>query len=81
MAVGCGKSHTLISTKDGRLFAFGNNADNQCGLDDPTPYDSPQEVRMSEKLVFVQLVGGSCHSVGLTGELSSSRAGRCSTPA
>ncbi|XP_043216160.1 X-linked retinitis pigmentosa GTPase regulator-like [Amphibalanus amphitrite] len=31
-AVGCGKSHTVIGTEDGKLFAFGLNQDGQLGL-------------------------------------------------
>lgn len=68
-AIGCGTSHTLVGTSTGQLFAFGSNSDHQCGLDEGSIVATPTEVELDERIVFKQLCGGSCHSVGLDSEL------------
>lgn len=63
--IGCGKSHTLIGTANGKLYSFGNNSDKQCGVDDEENVLTPTEVDLQEEIVFKQLCGGSNHSVAL----------------
>ena len=63
--VGCGKSHTLIGTSSGQLFAFGSNSDHQCAVDLDGSVETPTEVLLDEPIVFKQLSGGSSHSAGL----------------
>ncbi|XP_052123061.1 X-linked retinitis pigmentosa GTPase regulator-like isoform X2 [Frankliniella occidentalis] len=42
--VACGKSHTIISTFSGKVFAFGSNMDCQLGVGDTEERVSPEEV-------------------------------------
>ena len=63
--IGCGAHHTLVGTSTGDLFAFGQNTDNQCGLDSASNVDKPTRVELEKPIIFTELCGGSSHSVGL----------------
>ena len=74
----CGKAHTVVYTRSGKLFAFGSNAEGQLGVGRAPEYsDVPME--LSTKGVIreelIKLAAGSVHSMALgrdTGELRTS---------
>ena len=53
-AVACGKSHTIIATESGRLYAFGSNTEGQLGigLKDEDSCEQPLEIIIQEKGIY-----------------------------
>lgn len=74
----CGKAHTVVYTRSGKLFAFGSNAEGQLGVGRTPEYsDIPMELSTKEVVreEVVKLAAGSVHSIALgrkTGELRTS---------
>ena len=72
--VACGKAHTLVYTRSGKLFAFGSNAEGQLGVGRTPEYsDVPMELSTREVIreEVDKLAAGSVHSMALgkrTGE-------------
>ena len=70
----CGKAHTLVYTRSGKLFAFGYNAEGQLGVGRTPEYsDVPMELSTREVIreEVDKLAAGSVHSMALgkrTGE-------------
>ena len=71
----CGKAHTVVYTRSGKLFSFGSNAEGQLGVG-RTPEYSDVPMQLSTKEVIreevVKLAAGSVHSMALgrkSGEL------------
>ena len=71
----CGKAHTVVYTRSGKLLAFGSNAEGQLGVG-RTPEYSDVPMQLSTKEVIreevVKLAAGSVHSMALgrkSGEL------------
>ena len=71
----CGKAHTVVYTRSGKMFAFGSNAEGQLGVGRTPEYsDIPMELSTKEVIreEVVKLAAGSVHSMALgrkTGEL------------
>jgi len=70
--IAAGGSHSLALTCDGEVYAWGNNADCQCGVpsDDPQDHTQPGAVQVPvflERLPpgAVEVVGGGFHSLAL----------------
>ncbi|XP_058829831.1 probable E3 ubiquitin-protein ligase HERC4 isoform X2 [Topomyia yanbarensis] len=63
----CGNSHTLLLTKDGKLFACGNNDLGQLGHDsNDVPNKRPQFVSSLENYIITQVSCGTAHSLAIT---------------
>lgn len=66
--VACGKGHTIVATKCGRLFSFGSNSDGQLGVGEFGDKTIPQLIntkRFSEDAI--KAVSAGCfHSACLT---------------
>ncbi|OWZ16113.1 Regulator of chromosome condensation (RCC1) [Phytophthora megakarya] len=66
-SVAAGKNHSLASSPDGRLFAWGNDEMGQCGLSScPQIYTLPHLVTSMVGLRVTQLAAGEAHSAVLT---------------
>ncbi|KAG1685519.1 hypothetical protein DVH05_008296 [Phytophthora capsici] len=66
-SVAAGKQHTLVSSPDGRLFAWGNDEMGQCGLSScPQIYTLPHLVISLIGLRVTQMAAGEAHSAVLT---------------
>ncbi|KAL3663592.1 hypothetical protein V7S43_011479 [Phytophthora oleae] len=66
-SVAAGKQHSLVSSPDGRLFAWGNDEMGQCGLSScPQIYTLPHLVTSLIGLRVTQLAAGEAHSAVLT---------------
>jgi alpha-tubulin suppressor-like RCC1 family protein len=66
-SVAAGKHHSLASSPDGRLFAWGNDEMGQCGLSScPQIYTLPHLVTSLVGLRVTQLAAGEAHSAVLT---------------
>ncbi|GMF22417.1 unnamed protein product [Phytophthora lilii] len=67
-SVAAGKLHSLVSSPDGRLYAWGNDEMGQCGLSScPQIYTLPHLVTSLVGLRVTQLAAGEAHSAVLTG--------------
>ena len=55
--------HTIILTKDGTVFACGNNQEGQLGLDDYKDRNTFTEVTLPDDKVASQVVAGSMHTM------------------
>ena len=71
----CGKAHTVVYTRSGKLFAFGSNAEGQLGVGRAPEYsDIPMELSSAKEVIreeVAKLAAGSVHSLALgrkTGE-------------
>ncbi|KAG7388556.1 hypothetical protein PHYPSEUDO_012193 [Phytophthora pseudosyringae] len=66
-SVAAGKQHSLASSPDGRLFAWGDDEMGQCGLSScPQIYTLPHLVASLVGLRVTQLAAGEAHSAVLT---------------
>ncbi|KAG6961975.1 hypothetical protein JG688_00008835 [Phytophthora aleatoria] len=66
-SVAAGKQHSLVSSNDGRIFAWGNDEMGQCGLSScPQIYTLPHLVTSLIGLRVTQLAAGEAHSAVLT---------------
>ena len=73
--VACGKAHTVVYTRSGKLFSFGSNAEGQLGVGRAPEYsDIPMELSSAKEVIreeVAKLAAGSVHSLALgrkTGE-------------
>ena len=73
--VACGKAHTVVYTRSGKLFSFGSNAEGQLGVGRAPEYsDIPMELSAAKEVIreeVAKLAAGSVHSLALgrkTGE-------------
>ncbi|XP_078618718.1 X-linked retinitis pigmentosa GTPase regulator-like isoform X2 [Branchiostoma floridae x Branchiostoma japonicum] len=66
--VACGRSHTLIATEDGKLYAFGNNGETQLGVTGMQTSPSPVLVESMTAQNIIALSAGTDHSAALTGD-------------
>ncbi|XP_035686507.1 X-linked retinitis pigmentosa GTPase regulator-like isoform X1 [Branchiostoma floridae] len=66
--VACGRSHTLIVTEDGKLYAFGNNGETQLGVTGMQTSPSPVLVESMTAQNIIALSAGTDHSAALTGD-------------
>jgi alpha-tubulin suppressor-like RCC1 family protein len=67
--VAAGTSHTLALSADGRLYAWGANADGQLGDGSTAPHHSPAVVALPAALghaAWKQIAAGTSHSLALT---------------
>ncbi|KAK1941892.1 Ultraviolet-B receptor UVR8 [Phytophthora citrophthora] len=65
--IAAGKQHSLVSSPDGRLYAWGNDEMSQCGLSScPQIYTLPHLVTSLIGLRVTQLAAGEAHSAVLT---------------
>ncbi|KFM74797.1 X-linked retinitis pigmentosa GTPase regulator, partial [Stegodyphus mimosarum] len=65
--VACGRSHTLVATDGGHVYAFGSNSEGQLGSADEQPvHTSPIRVQGLEGVTIKMLSGGADHSLALT---------------
>ncbi|KAI6232114.1 putative E3 ubiquitin-protein ligase HERC4 [Aphelenchoides besseyi] len=64
--VACGATHTVVLTRDGRIYAFGGNTFGQLGNDDRKDQPSPSLVVDLRNQPVVSIAAGSNHSVVLT---------------
>ena len=71
----CGKAHTVVYTRSGKLFSFGSNAEGQLGVGRAPEYsDIPMELSAAKEVIreeVAKLAAGSVHSLALgrkTGE-------------
>ena len=64
--VGCGSGHTIIITKDGTLYSFGDNGYGQLGLGDNTPMNIPILVAALNDLKVKVVSCGNNHTVIIT---------------
>ncbi|XP_002730519.1 X-linked retinitis pigmentosa GTPase regulator-like, partial [Saccoglossus kowalevskii] len=63
--VACGRSHTIVCTKAGRLYSFGAGSDGQLGTGDAQCATSPQLINLPEQK-YKLLSAGTDHSAALT---------------
>ncbi|CAH1230080.1 RPGR [Branchiostoma lanceolatum] len=66
--VACGRSHTLVATEDGKLYAFGNNGETQLGVTGMQTSPSPVLVESMTAQNIIALSAGTDHSAALTGD-------------
>ncbi|KAI8520526.1 hypothetical protein Bbelb_002800 [Branchiostoma belcheri] len=66
--VACGRSHTLVATEDGKLYAFGNNGESQLGVTSMQTSPSPVLVESMTAQNIIALSAGTDHSAALTGD-------------
>ncbi|XP_071041635.1 X-linked retinitis pigmentosa GTPase regulator isoform X7 [Parasteatoda tepidariorum] len=65
--IACGRSHTLVATAGGHIYAFGSNSEGQLGSADEEPiHSSPVRVQGLEGITIKMLSGGADHSMALT---------------
>ncbi|KAI6173263.1 putative E3 ubiquitin-protein ligase HERC4 [Aphelenchoides besseyi] len=64
--VACGASHTVVLTRDGRIYAFGGNTFGQLGNEDRKDQPSPSLVVDLRNQPVMSIAAGSNHSVVLT---------------
>uniref|UniRef100_A0A8W7PDC2 RCC1-like domain-containing protein n=1 Tax=Anopheles coluzzii TaxID=1518534 RepID=A0A8W7PDC2_ANOCL len=65
--VECGTSHTLFLTKEGKMYACGNNDHGQLGHDlDTLPNKRPQRLTSLENYIITCISCGTAHSLALT---------------
>ncbi|XP_054724760.1 X-linked retinitis pigmentosa GTPase regulator-like [Uloborus diversus] len=65
--VACGRSHTLVATDGGHVYAFGSNSEGQLGSADEQPvHDAPVRVQGLEGITIKMLSAGADHSMALT---------------
>ncbi|XP_031608731.2 probable E3 ubiquitin-protein ligase HERC3 [Oreochromis aureus] len=65
--VTCGSQHTVVLTKDGQLYTWGQDSRGQLGLGTNEPYvNSPQHVRSLSAIPVVQVAAGGEQSFALS---------------
>ena len=70
-AIAAGEFHTVALTSDGKVFAWGNNADGQLGDGTGNGHSTPVAVDMSGALLgksMTAIAAGSYHTVALTSD-------------
>ncbi|XP_078001556.1 X-linked retinitis pigmentosa GTPase regulator-like isoform X2 [Glandiceps talaboti] len=63
-----GRSHTIVSTKAGKLYAFGAGSDGQLGTGDAQGSTSPQLIGSLPEQDYKHLSAGTDHSAALTSD-------------
>ncbi|XP_053477985.1 probable E3 ubiquitin-protein ligase HERC3 isoform X1 [Ictalurus furcatus] len=66
--VACGNYHSVVLTKDGQLFTWGQNSSGQLGLGkgEPSRADSPQPLKSLCGIPLAQISAGGDHSFALS---------------
>ena len=63
--IACGAFHSLVSTQDGQVFAWGLNKDGQLGLPHSNDIVFHRPVCVPSLTHIVTVAGGECHSIAL----------------
>src|SRR6185295_11011464 len=60
-----GHYHSLAVNSDGKVFAWGRNAEGQLGIGTTVPHSIPVEVTFPSPVTITQVAAGDCHSLAL----------------
>ncbi|CAG2161697.1 unnamed protein product [Oppiella nova] len=64
--ISCGNSHTLVLTREGRVYGFGRNGLGQLGDNSLVDRSTPVAIHLPQELTFVSVCCGKNHSLALT---------------
>uniref|UniRef100_A0A1I7UJB5 DOC domain-containing protein n=1 Tax=Caenorhabditis tropicalis TaxID=1561998 RepID=A0A1I7UJB5_9PELO len=62
-SVSCGNFHTVVLASDRKVFTFGSNCHGQLGVGDTLSKNCPQQVKLPQDVIVVQVAAGANHTV------------------